>query len=155
LRESVRLSIALATAALLLVTTQAANWGRTGWSERFVDVQAPPVVSPADTMALMVGFIPASWVIPAFPPQIPFVRLQGYSHSPDDGDVGLAGVARRRIVTHGGIFYLLCARGERQFAREVLAKYGLEPELALCESISGNLDDDLRWCPVRRTLRAP
>jgi hypothetical protein len=155
LRERARLSIALASAALLLVTTQAANWGRTVWSERFVDVQPPRVAAPADTMALMVGFTPASWVIPAFPPEIPFVRLQGYSHSPDDGDVGLAAVARRRIATHRGSFYLLCARGERKLAREVLAKYGLEPDLARCEAIAGNLDDDLRWCPVHRTLRAP
>lgn len=141
--------------ALVLIGTRPGTWGRTDWSERFVEVTAPTVVDTRATMVLMVGFVPSSWVIPAFPPDVAFVRLQGYSHHPDDGDVGLARVARTRVSSHDGAFYLLYARGERQLARQIIDRFDLATDFASCEPVRGNLDSALRFCPVRRKVVQP
>ena len=56
---------------------------------------------------VITGFEPVAFVIPAFPPPVAFVRLQGYLNNPDDGDTGLNRRVRERLARHGGDIYLL------------------------------------------------
>jgi hypothetical protein len=150
-----RVAVAVAGAVIVVATTRAADWGHTEWGGRAVEVDVPAIARPGATMALMSGFEPLSWVIPSFPREIPFVRLQGYWNDPEDGDVGLTSSVRRRIDAHEGDLFLLCSRNERALAARVLSAYDLTTDFGRCVPIRANLADGLQWCPVRRARDAP
>ena len=150
IRQRPKSVVLIACALLLITSTRPGSWGRVDWGNHFVEVDVPQLSDPLRTMVLVVGYEPSSWVIPSFPPQVPFVRLQGNSHSPDDGDVGLAREARIRVGKHQGIFYVLCAESEQALARTVLARFELVPDFDSCEPVRSNLYAGLRLCPVQR-----
>ena len=147
-----RAGVAIACAVIVVATTRAGDWGHTEWRERTVEVEVPAIARPEATLGLMAGFEPLSWVIPSFPPKIPFVRLQGYWNDPEDGDIGLTSSVRDRIDAHRGDLFLLYAENERSLATRVLAAYGLETNFGECVAVRGNLAAGLRWCQVRRSI---
>jgi hypothetical protein len=65
---------------LLLVIAaviQPGNWyRRSTWSDPYVTASLPPLGDSSDLMILMAGFEPYSHLVSAFPPNIPFVRIQ-------------------------------------------------------------------------------
>jgi hypothetical protein len=149
IREPGRLVLVVACALVVAISTRPGSWGRVEWGQRFVEVEVPRLSDPSRTMVLMVGYEPSSWVIPSFPKDVPFVRLQGNSHGPDDGDVGLAREARIRVGKHRGILYVLCAQSEQTLAQEVLGRFELVGDFDSCKRVHGNLNASLRLCPVR------
>jgi hypothetical protein len=156
---SARVKTALAAALVAAVAAAArpGSWGRVPWSAKFVEVAAPAVPEPGRALALIAGFAPVAWVIPSFPPDMTFVRIQGYSNHPDDGAAGLAQAVAARVRGHGGAFYLLAARAELALAGEMLARYGLAADTAACAEVRSNLAatavDVVVLCPVRRAPR--
>jgi hypothetical protein len=148
-----RAILAVGVMAILGATTRPGDWGRVPWSDRFVEVEAPPIADGA--MVLMVGYTPTAWTIPAFPAAIPFVRVHGFSFGPTDGDAGFTREARTRVAGHGGSFHLLADRGELESAVAILAHFGLVPNLGDCQAIKSNLDDGVRLCAVARLKGVP
>ncbi|MBX7199032.1 MAG: hypothetical protein K1X51_06605 [Rhodospirillaceae bacterium] len=155
---------ALAAGAILLVVTVTArpgDWIRLpAWTEKMVEVSAPPLPDPAHTMILMVGLEPLSYVIPSLPPEMPVVRLQGYFTDPKD-DTGMNRLIRERLAAHQGSFYLLSAAWDHDVAVAVLPQFGLSADFSACERVVTNLqpppDEAMRitLCPVTRTGPAP
>ncbi|MDX2222394.1 MAG: hypothetical protein SFV21_06585 [Rhodospirillaceae bacterium] len=148
--------------ALLVVTTRGGTWGRVPWnpdmgSASFVEVAAPALPDPGNTLVLISGFAPVAWVIPAFAPEAAFVRIQGYSNHPDDGDAGLARQVAQRIRGHAGALHLLTGRADLALAGDMLARYGLAADAASCTEVRSNLAvaevDLVVLCPVRRIVR--
>ena len=150
IRHRTKITIACLCAVMLIVGTRPWSGDRIEWESRFVEVAAPRLKDPLHAMVVVAGFVPSSWVIPSFPPEVPFVRLQGYSHSPDDGNVGLAREARSRVAQHRGTLYVLYAESEEALVRDVLRKFDLVGDFAACERVRGNLAAGLRLCPVSR-----
>ena len=140
---------------LLMVTTRAGDWGRVPWAEQFVEVERPALGGDTSAMVLLTGYTPTAWVVSAFPDSVPFVRIQGFSYGPEDGDVGLAGIARRRVEDHHGPFLLLSDRHELAGADQTLARFGLVADLKGCEPMRSNLNNDIRLCPVVRGKETP
>ena len=118
-------------------------WSETG---KFVDVSAPPV--PEDALILMTGFAPTSFVIPAFPASVSFLRPQSYLVEPTHA-TRFTETLRARIAAHGGPLYLLQPIWERHAGRAVLPQFGLAPT-ADCRPVPNNLDDELELCAVER-----
>ena len=153
---------AVATAlAVVAVTAKPGSWGRLeNWTERFVEVEAPALPRPDATLVVITGFEPVAFVIPAFPPPVAFVRLQGYLNNPDDGDTGLNRRVRERLARHGGDIYLLFsdwgaehpdwAAREQEITVAALLRYGLAADFGACRPVTANLADYVRLCPVAR-----
>ena len=153
---------AVATAlAVVAVTAKPGSWGRLeSWTERFVEVEAPALPRPDATLVVITGFEPVAFVIPAFPPPVAFVRLQGYLNNPDDGDTGLNRRVRERLARHGGDIYLLFsdwgaehpdwAAREQEITVAALLRYGLAADFGACRPVTANLADYVRLCPVAR-----
>ncbi|MBL8643554.1 MAG: hypothetical protein JNK21_06455 [Rhodospirillaceae bacterium] len=141
-------NLAIALMALLVVTAKPGTWGRVPFSETFVTSVPPHIPNPASALVLMAGHTPTAWVIPSFPPEASFVRIQGFINHPSDGDTGLNVTIRQRISTHTGDIYMLSAVAERTLAQSVLAAYGLTltPE---CSAVVGNLAPGIEFCTVR------
>lgn len=140
--------IALAL-AFVTVTARPGSWSRLPeWTDQFVEVTAPSIAD--NSLVVVTGFEPTSFVIPAFPPKVLFVRLQGYLNDPKDGDTGLNRTLRQIVDRHRGDIYVLFSKKEPEKVGEVLPQYGLRPDMAKCTVIETNLTRDIRFCPVGR-----
>jgi hypothetical protein len=147
-------------AALLLVAAQAvAERGddpRLGWAGKYVEVEVPPLADPAHTMVLMTETQPTAYVIPEFPPEIPFLRIQGWLVGSKDRSSGLGAAMHRRVENHQGPLYVLFWPKERAGTDPALADYGLAIDESGCRSISSNLDEAVdsglmpTFCPLTR-----
>ena len=148
--ERVKPGLCMAVLAGLALTTRPGDWGHVPWSRDFVELHAPAFDPAESGMVLLTGYSPTAWVVGAFPDTWPLVRVNGFSFGPDDGDIGQAGIARRRVSGHTGPLFLLSDQAEMAPAAEVLARYGLEPDMTACHSIDSNLSHGIKLCSVTR-----
>src|SRR5262249_2975277 len=125
----VRIGVAIACVLVLALSTQPSFWTRVPFGQRFVEVTVPPMPD-ANPMVLMAGYGPLSWVIPSFPPGVPFVRLHGYGNELRDADAGLTRLVRTRVAKHTGSFYLLFEADDVALIPEVLARFDLAANLS-------------------------
>ncbi|HEY0836665.1 MAG TPA: hypothetical protein VGE72_22330, partial [Azospirillum sp.] len=144
---------ALLTAVLLLVvqaTVSAADWGRVPWSRHWVEAEVPPIEAADDTMVLMAGYWAISHVVPLFPPQIPFVRIQSNFLQPDSVNNGYLGIVQRRVREHKGRFLMLSTIPDTAGAARAAALMGLTLDAGACRVIPNNLGEPLNLCAVHR-----
>jgi hypothetical protein len=150
-------------AALLLAVISASiipgNWGRKAqWGERFVEADIPPLGDTSNLMILMAGYEPYSHVVPLFPPEIKFVRVQSNFASPDQGK-GINRLIAERIDAHkagGGRFMLLIPDWKGPKADRALTFFGLTLMPQSCQTVVDRLylDTKLNLCPVIQTPNA-
>lgn len=150
-RRRARAVLAGGVLLAVLATVAPGNWGRTSWGERFVEVSVPPIADPDRTMILMAGYQPTSYVVPAFPPQIPFVRIQSNFMDPRHGDTGFNRLLRARVAAHDGPFLVLNTPGDAASAAEALDAYGLVLVAGTCQMVHTNLGEPLSLCTAERT----
>ena len=150
-----QLSLAIGLLGFMVVTTQSGDWGHKPWapSGKFVDVTVPTITSPATTMVLMTGLAPTAFVIPAFPPEIPFLRVQSYLVSPGDA-TRFNEVLHQRIEAHTGELFLLRPTWDTWKAAEVLPGFGLDLQPGGCRPVPTNLDSELELCALVRVEHA-
>jgi hypothetical protein len=137
-------NVAIALAAILLVGAQVlASPGhefRFGWAGRYVEVAVPPLADPDNTMILMTETVPAAYVIPAFPPAIPFLRIQGWLVGSKDTTSGFGAAMHRRVAEHQGPLYALQWPRERAGTVVALADYGLALDDGACRPVETNIE---------------
>ncbi|MFM2044472.1 MAG: hypothetical protein RLY86_3048 [Pseudomonadota bacterium] len=148
-----RRAIVAAAAVLVAVTIQPGTWGRIAWTDRFVEVQAPPLRNPDSTILLQTGFAPTAFLVTGFPPQVPVLRLHSYFQHPDQGMTGLNRRMADTIAAHDGDFELLVAHWEVWTTDHILPRYGLRANLPGCRSVTSNIDEPMLLCPVHKADR--
>ncbi|HEY1153131.1 MAG TPA: hypothetical protein VGE73_04710, partial [Pseudolabrys sp.] len=144
-----------AGALLLLVTVTVRlheDWTRKPWAPGlggpFVDV-APPVLDDPNTLILMTGLAPTAYVIPAFPPEVAFLRPVSYLAGPDHDTLFIQTV-KQRLAAHTGTVLILQPSWDHETAEKFLPMLGLVPDHAGCRKLPNALDDTLELCPVRK-----
>lgn len=145
------------SAVLLLVVTVTTrmdeDWTRKAWAPGlggpFVEVTPPPIADPAHTLILMTGLAPTAYAIPAFPPEIAFLRPVSYLAGPEHKTLFIETI-RARIAAHRGDIFVLAPWWDRGTAQATLPMLGLNVDLSGCRRIANNLDDTLELCPVQR-----
>ncbi|MFC7333665.1 hypothetical protein [Rhodocista pekingensis] len=150
-----RAALAAVLLVLVAVTARPGNWSRIAWTDRFVEVQAPDLPRPDDTIVLQAGYAPTSFLSYGFPPQVPFLRLQSYFIHPDHGGILLNRRMAERIAAHQGDFYLLVAHWETWTADSILPRYGLHADMDDCRPVTSNLDEPMMLCRVYKDTAAP
>ncbi|HYD65297.1 hypothetical protein [Azospirillum sp.] len=148
-----RAAKALLAGVLLLAvqaTVTAADWGRVPWSRQWVEADVPPVERPDETMVLMAGYWAISHVVPLFPPQVPFVRIQSNFLQPDSVGNGYLGVVQKRVREHRGRFLMLSTIPDTPGAAKAAALMGLTLDAGDCRVIPNNLGEPLNLCAVHR-----
>lgn len=146
---------ALASFILILVMLQPGSWGRVAWSEEYVGTRVPPLADPAHTMVLMTGSAPTSFVIPAFPPQVRFLRIQSYFTTPLPPYRGLTPLMRKLVAEHRGPLYVLFGTSAEQdgWTQAAMDAYELDLHKEQCQRIVSRIeaeDQPLVLCPVSR-----
>ena len=152
LSVKVRGGIALALLVLVTVTGKPGTWARMPFADRFVEVNAPTLPNPDNTIIIQTGYAPTSFLITGFPPQVPFLRVHSYFIHPDHGDIKLNQVMADRIANHQGDFYWLVAHWEVWTAEHILPRYGLAADMGDCRLVTSNLDEPMMLC---RLVRGP
>lgn len=141
-------------AAILLVTLTPMNWGRVDWSDDYFGVIPPPIPDPAHTMILMAGHEPTAYVIPFFPPQIRFLRIQSYFTGPSAQPNGSDRLMQRLIGDHKGPLYILYRGIERDTADAAVRAFGLQREARHCTAmhphIEAAINDRIYVCKLAR-----
>lgn len=146
-----RLSVAVCLIALLMLTTKTGNWIRVPFSEQAVTVDVPTIADPADTIVLLAGHEPLSFLLPAFPPELRFLRIDSTFTNPDQSSVRFNQVMRQRILDHRGRFLALFIPTERHDVVTRLGNYDLRLEKDDCATVTSPIGAaPYALCPVQR-----
>ena len=149
LAPRLRWAICLGLAAAALAGTTLSFGDRTRPGSKLVEVAVPPILSPASTLVILTGLQPVGFLIPSFPPQVGFVRIDGFLTSAE-APSPLRSAALARIAAHQGDLFVLYDAGEAERMRAALAAAGLAARAETCRTVSNNLMGSDEWCLVER-----
>lgn len=152
LQWPLRLRWRLLAIALVLVAAQSlvkVTLQRQSWSSPYVSVQAPSLPDPQHSLVLMAGTAPMAYVIPAFPENIPFLRIDGWFVPYTDRSSGLARQMRQRVAAHAGPLWMLYRDYEHPRVMEAATDYGLRLT-DNCLAVTSSVAAPLRLCELAR-----
>lgn len=133
------------TAAIALVilaaTIQPGYWGRHRiWPHQMSDITAPALSNGPPVMILMAGAHPYAYLIPGFPADISFVRLQSHGF-PSDARDGVHALIQDKIKNHRGRLMLLMPERYMEDGKHDLANFNLALSPKTCRSVTDNLSE--------------
>ena len=114
--------------ALILGTLVPADWGRVPWAEDYFGADIPAIARPEDTIILMTGTSPTSYLIPLFPKEVRFIRIQSYFTGPSSHPNGFDLRMRGIVAGHTGPLYVLYRSYEKASTILALQAYGLKQQ---------------------------
>ncbi len=143
LRSGARLAIIV----VLLGGAQVMAWKgdetRLSWQGPYVGVTVPSIADPANTMILMAETAPMGYVIPSFPKEISFFRIQGWMIGSKDKSSQLGAEMHRRVDEHQGPLLGLYWQREQAGNDVAFADYGLKLDQTACKRVETNLEEQL------------
>jgi hypothetical protein len=146
-----RLAVAVAVVVLLMATTRTGSWIRVPFSEKAVEVDLPPISQPERTIILLAGHEPLSFLLPSFPPQASFLRIDSTFTNPDQAQVLFNQVMQRRVAMHQGPLLALFIPIERNDVVRRLHAYGLALDDTQCGAVTSPIGAaPYRLCQVDR-----
>jgi hypothetical protein len=129
-----QLRTALVCMVIVLVTLDPGNWGRRPWTSDYFDVRLPELPQPQATMVLVTGHDPMAYMIPFFPPQVRFLRIQGFVTGPSSRLNETDRLMMNALADHNGPVLILYRVYEEWHALNALDFYGLELDRSDCRS---------------------
>jgi hypothetical protein len=154
-RKRRQMLLAAASFLLILITLSPGNWGRRPWSSDYFGVTAamPPVA--ADSLVLTAGFEPMAYIIPFFPPQVRFLRIQGFLTGPSDTPNNTDRLMQQLIIDHQGPIYVLYRSFDTENTLRTLSAYKLELSGA-CREMIPNVEPQQEhpffYCAVNKRI---
>lgn len=161
---------------LTTVTTWPANWGRAGWTKSYFGLEAPHLQRGAASMVLIPGLNGLSFVVPSFPPDVRFIRLQSNSYLYGMALGGFYGdgwtpnqldkLVKEAVATHQGNLYVMfdgsytssVDRSPFAGAHEldaVLRRLGLRVQAESCQPVQMGDTPPPPWAMLRRRYAQP
>ena len=119
------------------------------WRGRYVDVTHPLIADPSHTLVVVAGLEPMGYIVPSFPPEIPFLRIDGWLDSPQSHSA-FGDRMRARIDAHAGPIFGVFSEHERERALAAFAADGLVLAANECDTITSNVGEPLQWCELER-----
>lgn len=159
-RTALKVSAVVATLVIAQLFVRVDLSDRQDWSGSYVSVSVPKLANSSNTMVLMTGHAPMAYVIPYFPKEIPFVRIDSWLVQGSDEVTGLALKMRERVRKHAGPFAVLFQEDELAEARNAALSYGLAlPTHAGlggegCDTVHSNINQSLVMCEAARVERS-
>ncbi len=134
---------------LIVATVRVPSWGREPWGPTWFGTRVPEPVAD-DAMVLMVGNGPTAHVIPFFPPQVRFVRVEA-DLLPLARDAKLGREIADTVAAHRGPLSVLLRGRLDAAAQQTLAAYGVHGLPAQCRRVESRLDAKLFLCAAERS----
>lgn len=129
-----QLRAAVVCMVFLLVTVDPGHWGRRPWTSDYFDVRLPSLAAQPDAIVLVTGHDPIAYMIPFFPPQLRFLRIQGFVTGPSPTLNETDRLMMRALADHTGPVLILYRVYEEWHALNALEFYGLELDRANCQT---------------------
>lgn len=157
------LALALCFAALVAVQENQ-DWGRRAWptdaptggpvagpaASDYFGLKVPVLADPSRTMVLIGGWHPAAYVIPKFPMEVRFLRVQGFFTGPQDVENRHNGLMQGIVAQHDGPLFGLFAYYDAVAFEEALVTYDLEINWRACATMPSHLEDLMVFCELGR-----
>ncbi len=142
----------LASFLLLIVTLNPTDWGRRPWADDYFGVHPPVLSEPGNTLILLTGYEPMAYMIPFFPQQVRFLRIQRYFDSlPNETDQLMHDI----VDHHKGHLFTIYRSYEEHFALEALKEYRLKMDGSNCQTflpeIDFQMEDPYIFCKVQKS----
>ena len=143
-----------ASLLVILATLSPADWGRVSWGKDYFGANLPVIEKPEDTIVIMTGSDPSSYLVPLFPKAVRFVRIQSYFTGPSSHPNGYDRLMADIISRHTGPMFVLYRSYENIGAISALDAYGLDMDRDSCQTfkphIESNVKDPLYFCAVSK-----
>ena len=116
---------------------------RFAWDDKYVWVNTGKLEKPAETIVLMMGLAPISYVIPEFPPQVRFLRQGWWSRKWGWKHI------REILEAHTGPILLLFSSSEEKIAlAEARERFGLTASPDACRFLETSARSEFLLCPA-------
>jgi len=152
LRISSRQAILVSFMILWAFTLKPGNWGRVPWGTDYFGVHPPTIADPANTMVIMTGVEPYSYLIPFFPESVRFIRIESYFTGPSQSPNGFDRRMQEVIAGHQGPLYIMYRSSEAQSSKIALHHFNLEICQEQCQQITPDIEnksyDPFYFCAV-------
>ncbi len=135
-----QLRAAVAAMIVLLVTTAPGHWGRRPWTSDYFNVNLPALAAQRNSIVLVTGHDPIAYLIPYFPPQVRFLRIQGYMTGPSTALNLTDRLMMRAVAEHKGPLLILFRDYEEWHALNALEFYGLQPDRSSCQNFTPGVE---------------
>jgi hypothetical protein len=130
----------LAAVVFLLVTTAPGHWGRRPWTSDYFDANLPALAAQRNSIVLVTGHDPIGYLIPYFPPQVRFLRIQGYMTGPSTTLNQTDRLMMQAAADHKGSLLILFRDYEEWHALNALEFYGLQPDRSSCQQFTPGVE---------------
>jgi len=131
---------ALAAMVFLIVTLDPGHWGRRPWTSDYFDVNLPSLAGEPNAIVLVTGHDPVAYMIPFFPPQARFLRIQGFVTGPSTSLNETDRLMMRALAEHRGPTLVLYRDYEEWHALNALEFYGLQLDRSSCQSFAPGIE---------------
>ncbi|MDE1900104.1 MAG: hypothetical protein KGI37_00475 [Alphaproteobacteria bacterium] len=154
LKVTTRGLVAAFILAAVTASIQPGDWHRRAtWTAHYVEAKIPALGDTSDLMILMASDEPYSHLVPEFPANISFIRVQSNFASPEQG-FGIDKVMQARIDAHfktGGRFMALLPPWRMDQGAAALRAFGLTLETQNCQTVTDILYDNtaMKLCAVK------
>lgn len=136
---------------LVVATARPVDWGRVAWTEKWVHTEAAPLDRPDETIVLLAGHEPFGFLVPGFPREVRFLRIDGGFTTPREQGVGFNTLMRDAIAFHQGPLYILTIPTDRRSPETSTAAYGLAVDWSDCRPVTSTIGwMPYELCAVRR-----
>jgi hypothetical protein len=130
------LRLTAAAFVLLLVTLEPGDWGRKPWGADYFGFEAPTLADPQNTIVVVTGNDPMAYMIPFFPPEVRFLRIQGFVTGPSPTPNLTDRLMQAAIAKHTGPLFIIYRQYEEWSALNALEAYGLQMDRASCQEMN-------------------
>ena len=131
---------ALAVMVFLVVTVEPGRWERRPWTSDYFDANLPALAAQRNAIVLVTGHDPVAYLIPYFPPQVRFLRIQGYMTGPSEALNQTDRLMLQVIAEHKGPLRILFRVYEEWHARNALEFYGLQLDRSSCQQFTPGVE---------------
>ncbi len=150
-RSRLVIGIALALFAAIAGTVIAPDWGRLPWGAPFLRTSVPPIARPDRSTVIIASGAPLAYLIPSFPPETRFVRIEGnffLSGATAPLAARLTEVTRKREPD--GDFYLMTASDSLAESGVRLLAYSLVVVADSCVQLAPDVAEGVTFCRLER-----
>ncbi|MEZ0224743.1 MAG: hypothetical protein ACAH83_09340 [Alphaproteobacteria bacterium] len=124
---------------VIAVTIQPGTWGRHHvWPEKMSGISAPALPRGTDTLVLMAGYDAYAYLLPEFPPEVAFLRIQSRTFRPEE-KLGINDVIAGKIEAHKGPLKLFMTARDLKTAEAALARFHLALLPKTCTQVQDRL----------------
>jgi hypothetical protein len=137
---------------VILFMIKPLSWGRVKWSDPYISVSNTSIIDDPNSLVIMLGYTPMSFVIPHFNPKIRFVRL-GQMVKVSEKNLYYRMIQKLIRNNEKNNFPIYILFSESDFTREKgikkLAQINVKCDSLVCYSIGTNTwMNDLKLCKV-------